>query len=126
MGHPDDNEWTAVIAEEYNNLQRKNVFVEVDCPMGVRVHEGRLVFAEKVGSDGDIMRKKVRLIVKGYTEVWGEDFWNTYSPTLGSDTLFSSLAHAATLDLEIPQMDTIATYLNSDLTEEIHLMPPDV
>src|SRR5260370_36282153 len=54
-----------------------------------------------------------------------EDFWNTYSPTLGHDTLFSSLAHAATLDLEIHQMDTIAAYLNSDLTEEIHLWPLD-
>src|SRR5260370_21920781 len=93
--------------------------------MGIHVHEGCLVFTEKVGSDGDITRKKVRLIVKGYTEVWGEDVWNTYSPTLGHDTLFSSLAHTATLDLEIHQMDAISTYLNSDLTEEIHLRPLD-
>ena len=89
----------------------------------MHVHEGCLVFTEKVGSDGDITRKKVRLIVKGYTEVWGEDFWNTYSPTLGCDTLFLSLAHATALDLEIHQMDTVAAYLNSDLTEEIHLWP---
>src|SRR5260370_4201713 len=59
------------------------------------------------------MRKKVRLVVKGFMEVWGEDFWNTYSPTLGCDTLFSSLAYAANLDLEIHQMDAITTYLNS-------------
>src|SRR5258708_4457376 len=68
------------------------------------------------------MRKRVRLVAKGYTEVWGEDYWHTYSPTLGHDTLFLCLAYAATHDLEIHQMDTVAAYLNSDLTE-IYLRP---
>jgi len=87
----------------------------------MHVHEGCLVFAEKVGSDGDVTRKKVRLVAKGYTEVWGEDYWHTYSPTLGRDTLFSCLAYAAAHDLEIHQLDVVAAYLNSDLTEEIYL-----
>src|SRR5258708_24960136 len=91
----------------------------------MRVHEGRLVFAEKVGSDADVTRKKVRLVVKGYTEVWGEDYWHTYSPTLGHDTLFSCLTYAASRDLEIHQLNTVAAYLNSDLTEEIFLRPPE-
>ena len=93
--------------------------------MDMHVHEGCLVFAEKVRSEGNIMRKKVRLVIKGFTEVWGEDFWNTHSPTLGHNTLFSSLAYAASLNLEIHQMDAVATYLNSNLTEEIYLWPPD-
>src|SRR5258708_10633202 len=91
----------------------------------MHVHEGHLVFAEKVGSDGDVTRKKVRLVTKGYMEVWGEDYWHTYSPTLGCNTLFSCLAYAATHDLEIHQLDVVAAYLNSDLTEEIYLRPPD-
>src|SRR5260221_6254469 len=58
-------------------------------------------------------------------EVWGEDYWYTYSPTLGRDTLFSCLAYVAVCDLEIHQLDAVAAYLNSDLMEEIHLCPPD-
>ena len=54
-------------------------------------------------------------------EVWGEDFWHTYSPTLGCDTLFSSLTYAATHNLEIHQLDAITAYLNSDLMEVIYL-----
>ncbi len=57
-------------------------------------------------------------------EVWGEDYWHTYSPTLGCNTLLSSLAYAATHNLEIHQLDAVAAYLNSDLTEEIYLRPP--
>ena len=47
--------------------------------------------AEKINADGEVIKRKVRIIAKGYTKVWGEDFWNTYSPTLECDTLFSSL-----------------------------------
>ena len=126
MGCVDVDKWVAAITEEYHNLQQKGVFIEVECPMDACVHEGCLVFAEKVGSDGDITRKKVtRLVTKGYMEVWGEDYWHTYSPTLGCDTLLSSLAYIATHDLEIHQLDVVAAYLNSDLTEEICLRPPD-
>src|SRR5260221_11726815 len=88
------------------------------------VHEGRLVFSEKIGSDGEVVKKKVILVAKGYTEIWGQDYGNTYSPTLGRNSLLSLLAYAAAQDLEIPQMDAIAAYLNSDLTE-IYISPPE-
>src|SRR6266436_8841751 len=89
------DEWVAAITEEYHNLQQKGVFIEVECPMDTHVHEGHLVFAEKVRSDGEVTRKKARLVTKGFMEVWGEDYWHTYSPTLGHDTLFSCLAYTA-------------------------------
>jgi len=41
------------------------------------------VFSEKIGSDGEVIKKKARLVAKGYMEIWGEDYWNTYSPMLG-------------------------------------------
>src|SRR5258708_1093455 len=68
---------------------------------------------------------KAQLVMKGYTEVWGEDYWHTYSPTLGHDTLFSCLAYAASQDLEIHQLDVVVAYLNSNLSEEIYLNPPE-
>ena len=44
---------------------------------------------------------------------------------LGHDTLFSCLVYAAPKDLEIHQLDTVVAYLNSDLTEEIYISPPE-
>ncbi len=89
------------------------------------VHEGCLVFTEKIRSEGEVMRKKVRIVAKGYTEVWGKYYYHTYSPTLGHEMLFLCLAYTAACDLEIHQLDAVAAYLNSNLTEEIHLHPPD-
>ena len=104
-------------------LHQKGVFVKVELPIESKIHDGRLVFVEKEGVEGE-MKRKVRIIAKGYTEVWGEDFWHTYSPTLGRNTLFSSLAYAASRDLEIHHLDAVSAYLNSDLHEEIYLQPP--
>ncbi len=59
------------------------------------------MFSEKIGSDGEVVKKKVRLVTKGYMETWGEDYWNTYSPMLGHDSLLSLLTYAAVQDLEI-------------------------
>ena len=125
MRRNDADGWVEAIVEEYENLHRKGIFVEVDVPPDTRIHEGCLVFTEKVGSEGEITKRKAQLVAKGYTEVWGEDYWHTYSPTLGRDTLFSCLVYAASKDLEIHQLDAVAAYLNSDLTEEIYLSPPD-
>src|SRR5260221_12996550 len=120
----DADGWVEAIMEEYSDLQQKDIFVEVEVPPDKCIHEGRLVFSEKIGSDGEVVKKKVRLVAKGYTEIWGEDYWNTYSPTLGRNSLLSLLAYAAAQDLEIHQMDAIAAYLNSDLTE-IYSSPPE-
>src|SRR5258708_8591239 len=121
----DTNGWVEVVTEEYNNLHCKGVFKEVEVPPDMHVHEGWLVFTEKIRSTGEVTRKKVRVVAKGFTEVWGEDYWHTYSPTLGWDTLFSCLAYAASHDLKIHQLDAIVAYLNSDLTEEIYMCPLD-
>src|SRR6266436_5271043 len=125
MRHSDTDGWVEAVTEEYNNLHHKGIFNEVEAPPDIHVHEGQLVFTEKIGSTGEVTRKKVRVVAKGFTEVWGEDYWHTYSPTLGWDTLFSCLAYATSCDLEIHQLDAIAAYLNSDLTEEIYMCPPD-
>ena len=123
MNGPNADEWTMAISEEYNALLRRGVFEEVEHPQDMRVHDGCLVFTERV--DGEVSKRKARLVAKGYMEVWGEDFWNTYSPTLGWDTLLSCLAYAAACDLEIHHLDAVVAYLNSDLHEEIYLHPPE-
>ena len=85
--------WVEAIAEEYDVLHWKGVFVKVEPLIESKIHDGCLVFMEKEGVEGET-RRKVRIVAKGYTEVWGEDFWHTYSLTLGHDTLFSSLTYS--------------------------------
>ncbi len=93
MSCPDADEWVAAVSMEHQASVQRGVFEEVNQPHKGHVHESQLVFSEKVGAEGEVTRKKVRLVAKGFTEVWGEDYWHTYSPMLGHDTLFSCLAY---------------------------------
>src|SRR5258708_39815015 len=62
MAHSDADGWVEAIMEEYSNLHQKDIFVEDEVPPAKHVNKGRLVFSEKIGSAGEVVKKKVRLV----------------------------------------------------------------
>ena len=50
------------------------------------------VFKTKLNFDGSINKHKVRLVVKGYAQVWGVDFFETFAPVARLDNIILVLA----------------------------------
>jgi hypothetical protein len=74
-----DSSWVNAMHEEFENFERNQVWTLVD-PHGVNVIGTKWVFKNKQGEDGEVVRKKARLVVQGYSQVEGQDFGEIFAP----------------------------------------------
>ena len=74
--------------------------------------------------DGTVEKYKARLVVKGYRQKEGLDYFDTYSPVTRIPSIRILMALAAVHDLKIHQMDVKTTFLNGELEEEIYMEQP--
>jgi len=68
----------------------------------------------------------VCLVAHGFTQIYGVDFFKTYSPVVRLSSFHLILAIAACYNWEIESFDFISAYLNGELdnNEEIYMQSP--
>jgi Reverse transcriptase (RNA-dependent DNA polymerase) len=72
----------------------------VDLPEGVSI-ENKWVFKRKSDMDGNLTAYKARLVMKGYKQIQGIDFDETFSPVVMFKSIRIFLAIVAFYDYEI-------------------------
>ncbi|CAA0834987.1 cysteine-rich RLK (RECEPTOR-like protein kinase) 8, partial [Striga hermonthica] len=97
----------------------------VDLPPGSKPLGYRWIFKRKMKPDGTIDKYKARLVIKGYKQKEGLDYFDTYSPVTRITSIRVIIAIAALRNLEIHQMDVKTAFLNGDLEEEIYMEQPE-
>ncbi|GKD36829.1 zinc finger, CCHC-type containing protein [Tanacetum coccineum] len=75
--------------------------------------------------DGTIDKFKARLVIQGFRQKEGIDYFNTYAPVARISTIRLLIALAATYNLVIHQMNVKTTFLNGDLEEEVYMKQPE-
>ena len=72
--------------------------------------------------DGNVHVDKDRLVAKGFRQVQGVDYDETFSPVAMLKSVRIILAIAAYFDYEIWKMDVKTAFLNGNLTEDVYMM----
>ncbi|GJX23325.1 retrovirus-related pol polyprotein from transposon TNT 1-94 [Tanacetum coccineum] len=75
--------------------------------------------------DGTIDKYKERLVIKGYRQRKGLNYFDTYSPITRINSIRMVIAIAALRNLEVHQMDVKTAFLNRDLKEEMYMNQPE-
>jgi hypothetical protein len=117
--------WTQAIREEMEALMKNKTWNLVALPRGKKIVGCKWVFYVKYKADGSVERYKARLMAKGYTQVYGVDYQETFSPVAKLNTIRVLLSIAANLDWPLLQFDVKNAFLHGDLEEEVYMdIPP--
>jgi hypothetical protein len=118
-----DPDWVVAMQEELNNFTRNEVCHLVPHP-NQNVVGTKSVFRNKQDEHGVAIRNKARLIAKGYSQVKGLDFDETYAPVARLESIRILLAYATYHDIKLYQMDMKSAFLNGPIKEEVYVEQP--
>jgi hypothetical protein len=117
--------WKEAINSEIESILQNHTWELTDLPRGCKPLGYKWIFKRKLKADGSIDKYKARLVVKGYRQTEGLDYFDTYSPVTRITSIRMLIAFAALNNLEIHQMDVKTAFLNGDLDEEIYMEQPE-
>jgi hypothetical protein len=104
---------------------RNGTWAIVELPAGRRPIGNKWVFVTKRLADGRVDKLKARLCGKGFTQVYGVDYLNTWSPAVRYKTLRLVLALATRWNLELQQLDVETAFLNARMKEDVYMELPE-
>ncbi|GKA99449.1 retrotransposon protein, putative, ty1-copia subclass [Tanacetum coccineum] len=121
---PESKKWLHAMNVEMQSMKDNDVWVLVELPPNARTVGIKWLFKKKTDMDGAIYIFKARLVAKGFTQTYGVDYEETFSPVADIRAIRILIAIAAYYDYEIWQMDVKIAFLNGHLSVEVYMEQP--
>ncbi|KAE8720906.1 tir-nbs resistance protein [Hibiscus syriacus] len=115
------SEWMTAMKEEIDALQQNKTWDLVPKIKDVKPISCKWVYKIKRHPDGSIERYKARLVARGFSQQYGLDYDETFSPVAKLTTVRVLLALAANKDWNLCQMDVKNAFLHGELDREIYM-----
>ncbi|GJU94538.1 zinc finger, CCHC-type containing protein [Tanacetum coccineum] len=110
-----------VVPEE---VTEEEYWVLVDLPSCCKSLGCKWIFKRKLKVDGTVEKFKARLVIQGFRQKLGIDYFDTYAPVARIGSIRVLIAMASIHNLIIHQMDVKITFLNGELEEEVYMNQP--
>ncbi|GKD33477.1 retrotransposon protein, putative, ty1-copia subclass, partial [Tanacetum coccineum] len=115
---PESDKWLNAMNVEMQFMKDNEVWDFVDLPPIGKTVGSKWLFKKKTSMDGVVHTYKACLVAKGFTQTYGVDFEETFSPFADIRAIRILIAITSFYNYEIWQMDVKTTFLNGHLSEE--------
>ena len=117
--------WEEAMRSEMDSLKENGVYELVDRPKGKKVVKSKWVLRVKTNEKGEIEKYKGRVVAKGYSQVEGVDYDQTFSPTVRFESIRQMVALGTAKGMHLHQMDVTTAFLYAPLEEEVYMEQPE-
>nr|GEW61236.1 hypothetical protein [Tanacetum cinerariifolium] len=112
-------------SEELHQFDRLDVWELVDKPLCKNVINMKWLWKNKRDEKNTVIRKKSRLVAKGYAQKNGVNFEESFAPVARLEAVRLFIAYAAHKSFTVYQMDVKIAFLYGPLKEEVYVNQPD-
>nr|GFC60515.1 retrotransposon protein, putative, Ty1-copia subclass [Tanacetum cinerariifolium] len=105
LSDPEFEKWLVAMNAKIQSMYDNKVWKLIDLPPGAKVVKSKWIYKKKTDVDGVVYIYKARLVAKGFTQTYGVDYEETFSPVADIRAIRILIAIAAYYDYEIWQMD---------------------
>jgi hypothetical protein len=116
--------WVKAMNDELDQIEKNNTWEMVHRSEGKSIIGSKWIFKNKLNEQGQVFRNKARLVCKGYAQIEGLDFDETFTPVARLEAIKIFLPYACHKRFKVYQMDVKSTFLNGDLNEEVYMEQP--
>ncbi|CAM8999360.1 unnamed protein product [Rhodiola kirilowii] len=110
---------------EIKALEDNHTWILTDLPRDKTLVDCKWIYKVKFHSDGSVERYKARLVARGFTQVEGLDFHETFAPVAKMTTVRCLLVIAVARQWPLHQLDVNNAFLHGNLDEEVYMkLPP--
>ena len=121
LSHPD---WKKAMVEEMASLHSTSTWDLVTLSTGKSPIGCRWVYTIKIGLNGQVDRQTACLVAKRYTQIYGSDYYNTFSHDVKMALVRLLLSMATMRSWLLYQLDIKNVFLHGDLAEEVYMEQP--
>ncbi|KAL4303544.1 hypothetical protein GQ457_10G024470 [Hibiscus cannabinus] len=118
-------EWIDAMKSEISAIEKNGTWFLTNLPSGKHAIGVKWVYRTKFNPDGTIFKHKARLVVKGYAQIGGVDYGDTFAPIARLDTIKLLIAIAGQLGWNVFHLDVKSAFLNGELEEDIYVCQPE-
>lgn len=124
ISSPQKQDWLNAMQAEIDELESQNTWTRTTLPHDKIPLKGRWVYKIKSDLDGNIVKYKARWVVKGFNQILGVDYLDTFSTTCRPESYRIIFILAMHNTWRLTQYDVKNAFIHAKIDKEIYVEQP--